>query len=203
MCEPTSIVMIGVAVAGAVMKGVADKKAGAAAQGQSNYQAQVAKNNAVVAGWQSHDALQRSGVEQVNFARQVEGLQARQKANFAANGLDVGSGSPLSVLGDTAMLGEMDLSTMRANAQREAIGLHNQSSAFASEAGLLKMQGQSQAAAGRSAMWTGIIMGAAQAGASAYGASKYAAVPGTGNANLNDVAKSQLVTDWMTHTGNY
>ena len=46
---------------------------------------------------------------------------------MAANGVDLSSGSPLDILGDTAMYGELDALTIRSNAEREAYGYRVQS----------------------------------------------------------------------------
>ena len=181
MClDPVSGSLLAVSAVGGVMQSIGQLQAGRAAQNQADYQSKVAKNNAVVAGWQSNDALERGAQEQANYARQIETLKGRQRAAFAANGVELGSGSPLGVLGDTALLGSMDLSTMRANAQREALGLHNESRQFSEEARLLKMQGQSAANAGKSAFATGLLGTAANTAIGGYGMSKYAKVPAGG-----------------------
>lgn len=68
----------------------------------------------------SEDALKRGAQEEEAQRRKQAALAGRQKAILAASNVDLGSGSPLAILGDTAQLGELDAQTIKDNAKREA-----------------------------------------------------------------------------------
>lgn len=107
-----------------VMGQMQSAKAQAAA---SEYQA---KQSRIMA----EDALKRGAAEEQAQRRKTSGLEGRQRAVMAASGLDIGSGSPLSILADTAQLGELDAQTVRANANREAQQLNAQGTLFDAQA---------------------------------------------------------------------
>jgi len=97
-------------------------KAGNAAARAGESEAQRDEFNAGVADLQAGDAITRGQDEESRFRTQVRGLIGTQRAGFAGQGVDVGSGSAADVQADSAYLGELDAQTIRANAQREAWG---------------------------------------------------------------------------------
>jgi len=74
-----------------------------------------AKNNALLA----EDALKRGAQEQEAQRRKDAALMSRQRAVMAAGNVSLASGSPLTILADTATLGELDASRIADNAKRE------------------------------------------------------------------------------------
>lgn len=86
---------------------------------QGNAQAEAAefreKNNRMLA----EDALKRGAQEQEAQRRKDAALQSRQRAVMAAGNVSLASGSPLQILADTAMLGELDASRIADNSRRE------------------------------------------------------------------------------------
>lgn len=122
MCELTTLLMIG----STVMGGVSSIQQGNAAAASANYNAQVSDMNAKVADQNARDALERGKIEEQQKRQEVAMLTGRQKAAMGANGVDIGFGSPLDTLVDTAMLGEIDALTIRSNAAREAYGYNVQ-----------------------------------------------------------------------------
>jgi hypothetical protein len=60
--------------------------------------------------------------EASRFGAQVRALVGSQRASFAGQGVDVGSGSAADVQADAAYLGELDKRQILSNAQREAWG---------------------------------------------------------------------------------
>lgn len=123
MCGPMAP-MIAMAIASAASAYKAAKAEKAAAQ----YQAQVAGNNAKASEQQAVDALQRGDMAAMNTRRKYDQLGGTQRAALAARGIDIGEGSALSILEDTAYFGELDQRTVRANAAREAWGYRVQGS---------------------------------------------------------------------------
>lgn len=107
-------------------------------------QEQIAKNNAMIAGWQAEDALKR-GDRQASVVRgKAQQLKGRQRATMAANGIDLGVGSALNILDDTDYFGEIDANTVKDNASREAWALRNQAQGFSYEAGTAKARGDAE-----------------------------------------------------------
>ena len=97
-------------------------------------QAQVARNNAVIAGWQADDVLAR-GDRAVSVQRsKTRQLKGAQRAAMAANGVDLNQGSALNILSDTELFGEMDADTIANNAAKEAWAIRNQANGFTYEA---------------------------------------------------------------------
>lgn len=76
---------------------------------------------------QARDRIQIGIEQEQDHRRRVAAMMADQTAGLAAAGVDTSSGSPLSVIGDTAMLGEADALRIRANTQRDINALGAQS----------------------------------------------------------------------------
>lgn len=118
-----------VGLAGTAVSAVGQIQQGQAAQKAADFRA---KNNQMLA----EDALKRGAEEEEAQRRKNNALLGRQKAVMAAGNVDIGSGSPLNILGDTAMLGELDAMRIRENAKREE-------QALLADAQVAKMEGDS------------------------------------------------------------
>jgi hypothetical protein len=108
-------ILIGVTVGGIVMDVIGKIKAGNAAKNIGDY-------NAAQYELQAQDAIQRGGADEEKFRAGVKTLIGGQRAGFAGQNVDIGQGTPVDVVSDTAFLGELDALTIRQNAQREAHG---------------------------------------------------------------------------------
>ena len=93
----------------------------------------------------AEDALKRGAADEQAQRRKTAALQSRQEAVMAASNLDIGSGSPLAILGDTAMMGELDAQVVRGNAAREAQQYNTQGKMFEMSAKNAKSAGMVQA----------------------------------------------------------
>ncbi|MBX3502792.1 MAG: hypothetical protein KF889_25385 [Alphaproteobacteria bacterium] len=118
MCELATIATIGSAVIGAV----GTIMQGQAASQQAAYQAQVARNNQIIAERNAQDAEKRGDIEEDRMRRRAALILGSQRAGLAGQGSVLDEGSPLDIQMDTAGLGEMDALTVRSNFQREAYG---------------------------------------------------------------------------------
>lgn len=107
-------------------------------------QAQVAKNNAIIAGWQAEDALVRGDRAASVSRSKTRQLKGSQRAALAANGVDLGEGSALNILTDTDYFGEMDANTITDNAAREAWAIRSQASGYSAEASMLSSRASSE-----------------------------------------------------------
>lgn len=111
---------------------------GAANANAANYQAQVATNNATIAGQNADYAiasgLQKSQTQSLRGAAQG----GRIKASQAANGVDVNSGSALDVQVGAAEASQLDTETVLNNAELAAYGYRSQQTGYEAEAELDK-----------------------------------------------------------------
>lgn len=85
-------------------------------------EAQIQANNATLAEWQAEDAIARGETAAVQVQQQGAQMAGRQRAAFAANGVDLSYGSAMQVINDTDYLTAVDASQTVANAEREAWG---------------------------------------------------------------------------------
>lgn len=144
MCEPTTalaVASLALTAAGTYVAIQGQQAAGKAAQAQGDYQATVGRNNAVLAQRAADDARARGEVAAANSAMKTNQLIGRQRATLANNGVDVSDGSALDIVGDTSALGTLDQSTLRSNANREALGYEAQGVNFNANAQLAELSG--------------------------------------------------------------
>ena len=91
-------------------------------QGELSAQAGVSDLNAVAAN-RAADLALLTGERNVQRSQlQTAAIKGRQKANMAANGIDLSSGSALNTLTTTDLFGEIDANTLQADAIRSAWG---------------------------------------------------------------------------------
>lgn len=144
-----------------------NSKASKAAYGA---QAQVNHNNAQIAEWQAEDALARGDQAASRVRTKYDQLKGTQRATMSANGVDLGTGSALSILSDTDYYGQVDANTTLDNAKREAWALRNQAAGYTAEANL--MQSRSDAESPMLAAGTSLLTSASRVAGSWYTPSK-------------------------------
>jgi hypothetical protein len=93
-----------------------------AAMRQGDYQKQIYDENARISQIQSDDALRRSEEMAGRVRANARKVQGSQRAAYAAQGIDVNSGSAIDVQDETMTMGEQDAMTVSNNAWREAWG---------------------------------------------------------------------------------
>lgn len=115
----TSLVGTGIAAGGAYESGQATKKA-------ENYSAQLANENAAIATQNAayEGAIGNSAVENESLKNRTQ--MGNIKANQAASGLDVNSGSAVAVRAGQEQVQMLDTQTLRSNAARKAYGFEIQ-----------------------------------------------------------------------------
>lgn len=146
-------VSAGVSAYGAYRQGQAQSAADA-------YQAQVARNNQIVAGQYAQQATQDGENKVAAKQEQTAQMIGAQRAAMAANGVDLDSGSPLRVQQDTAKLGEVDAMTIRNNAAREAYGYQLQGLSYGQQAQLDESASENAETAGSLNAFSSILGGA-------------------------------------------
>lgn len=167
----TALTMYGQRKAGqsAAQAGIDQKKA-------SDSQADLADYNAKVADLQGKDAVERGALDESKFRAHVRGQIGSQRTGFAAQGVDVGFGSPVDAQADTAYLGELDALTIRNNAAREAWGFQVQATDLRARADIARKTGVYQEKAGQAnqsayqtASWGTLLGGGASLFSQSYG----------------------------------
>jgi len=131
------------------------------AQAQAaNYQAQVARNNQIVAQQNAQLALEQGQVQEQaqrqKTGQQIGGIVAQE----AASGVNPNSGSPLRVRSSAAETGELDALTIRSNSELQARNYLVNASSYGAQAGLLQAQAGWDASAGWLNMGTSLLGGA-------------------------------------------
>ncbi|MDA0798709.1 MAG: hypothetical protein O2884_08575 [Chloroflexi bacterium] len=154
MCEPTTALAVASLAATAIggyVQYQGQKQAASSAQAMAEYEAGVARNNAIASERFAVDAEQRGTAAEQEQRLKTRQLLARQRVGFAANNVQLGSGAVIGTLGDTAAFGELDALTIKSNAQREAFGFRMQGSNFQAESGLARARGATAKSEGRMA----------------------------------------------------
>jgi hypothetical protein len=128
----------GVAIAGLIVAAAGTTYGVVASNQQANYQADIENQNKKTALLAAADAIHRGDIAETAARTRTRLLISKQRAGFAAAGVELGSGSPASTTADTAMFGEMDALTIRNDAAREAWGYVAQSEDFKRRAALVK-----------------------------------------------------------------
>jgi len=137
MCDPVTAA-VGISAVGAGVTASSQMAAG-------DYNAAIAEQNAQLAEKDAESALALGVVEENRYRRNVRQLQGSQATAIAANNLEQ-TGTPLDILTDTALIGEVDALTIRNNAIREAYGFSVDAANTRAQGQLERFKGRSQAA---------------------------------------------------------
>jgi hypothetical protein len=108
-----------------------------------DYQAKVAENNAIIAGWKASDAITRGQTDVARQQLKTRQLKGAQRASLAARGVDLGEGSALNILTDTDFMGAIDANQITDNAAKEAWAYRQEASNYSSNAELISSQSKS------------------------------------------------------------
>lgn len=135
-------------------------QAGQAGKAAYTYQAQVAKNNKVIADRNAEYALATGETE-----AQMKGMKTAQdlgnaKTIQAASGLDVNSGSPLEVREQIASMGSFDEMMIRSNAQRKSYAAKVEGTNQQAQADISTMAGRQAETAGTIGSFSSLLGGA-------------------------------------------
>jgi hypothetical protein len=90
----------------------------------------TAEYNAQVLAAEAKAAQEKAAADEAQQREEAESLKARQKALFLNSGVDIQSGTPLSVLGDQTADMELDALTIRAGGDAAAIKAKNQATLY-------------------------------------------------------------------------
>lgn len=161
--DPVSLSMAA-AAAGSVTKAFGSWQAGEAGAQASNFQAQVAENNAAAARqnftWEMQAGQQRATDSEMKTRAQV----GETKTGQAAAGIDVNTGSAAAVQSAEGKLGELDALTIRSNSARRAYGYEVAATSDEAQAQLDRAQASQSRISGDIGAATSLLSGASSAG---------------------------------------
>lgn len=109
-------------IVGGVIGAQAEREKGAAQARALRFQAQVAANNKIIADQNATWEMQAGRVKSEAIGMQTRTAVSSAKANIAAGGIDVNTGSALDVQSTIAGMGAQDSATTIDNAAKEAYG---------------------------------------------------------------------------------
>lgn len=158
------------------------------AEETANLSADAFDFNASALRLEAQDAVERGRTDETNYRTQVRGLIGSQRANFAAQGIDIADGSPIDVYSSTAREGERNALQIRTDANRQAWGFNveaqGQSQQAARARKLGKLQGKNIRDVARTNSLNALIGGNAAASQSYYSAAS-TLIGGAANLALN------------------
>jgi hypothetical protein len=160
-------------IAGAGLNALGAYNSNEAASQSAAYQAQVARNNAVIAGENVGWTAASGAAKEAALGMKTAAAVGKMKATQGASGVDVNTGSSANVRASAAEFGALDQMTSRSNTAREAYGYEVQATGDVAQAQLLETESTNYAnAAPISALGT-FLSGASSVGGkwSSWGAS--------------------------------
>lgn len=149
---------------GGVIGALGSIRSGYAESDAAKYQAQIAQNNAAIAGRNAQWASSEGDIEAQNQSLKTRAQVGATIAGAAANGLDVNSGSAKQVVQSEQMLGRLDAMTIRSNAARQAYGYLQQGQNFEGEAALKEAEAKNDVSAGFMGAGSSLLSSASQLG---------------------------------------
>lgn len=149
----SSVVSAGIGFMGAQQQAAGQEAA-------ANYQAQVAKNNQVVAAQNAQYASQAAAIQAQSKDFQNRAKQGGILAAQAASGIDVGSGSSAEVRQSAEQLGKLDTETIYSNALQTVRGDVQQSKNFEAQSQLDTLTARNARSAGTWQSFGSLIGGA-------------------------------------------
>lgn len=140
MCFATAALVAG--GVGAATSAFGSVEQGQATANAANYQAQVAANNATIAGQNANYASEAGQAQAQAQSLKGAGTAGRIKAAQAASGIDVNTGSAANVQVSQREQSNVDTQTMLNNAELQAYGYRSQQTGFEAQEGLEKTEAE-------------------------------------------------------------
>ena len=125
----------GVSAAGTVYSGMATGDA-------ASYQAEVARNNSLIAEQNAKYASEAGTAQATAVSLKGAAKMGKIKTAQAANNIDVNTGSAVDVRASEREAGVLDTATVLSNAELEAYGYRTAATGYTAEAGLLGTQAE-------------------------------------------------------------
>jgi hypothetical protein len=148
-----------IGIIGGVVSAMGAIQQGKAQADAANYQAQVARNNEIIALQQAAYTRQEGAAKAQQQDLQSAQLIGKQKATLGASGVDIESGSPLEIQASQASLARLDALTVQSNAERKAWGFDVEATNQKAQAGLYHMQAANAKKAATLAAFSSLLGG--------------------------------------------
>jgi hypothetical protein len=142
VCEVTTATMFWIALASSAATGAYTADA---SKKQGQYQAEVAHQNAALSDHKAAQAATIGSIQEERARTRGKLAIGQQRAAIAANGVDLGSGTAMDIVSDTALFGEEDALTTRFNAMNDAWGLRAQAVDYRNQGRAAKAKGKNEA----------------------------------------------------------
>lgn len=138
MCSPIAMAVMG--LAGTGMQVYSQYAQSEAHNKATKYNMDIMQHNADLANKKAADAISRGHFQESQVKARAKLLQAKQRSQFAASGVNVSSGSAFDIYQETAYLGNIDALQALANAEGEAEAYRAQATNFHLQKKLLRSQ---------------------------------------------------------------
>jgi hypothetical protein len=140
MCVGTMLAVTALAGAGATAYG--QVYSGMATGDAASYQAEVARNNALIAEQNAKRASEAGAAQATAVSLKGAAKVGKIKTAQAANNIDVNTGSAVDVRASEREAGVLDTATVLSNAELESYGYRSKATGYTAEAGLLGTQAE-------------------------------------------------------------
>lgn len=161
MCTPTAITAI--SLIGTGISAFGQLRAASAAAAESDFRSDIAANNANIANQNADLALDKGAADAADKRAETRQAIGLQRAQLAGAGFSVEDGSSIEILTDTAVLGDVDVLRIEADAENRAANFRQQGSDFAAESELGRFASKSQKKSGIIGATGTLITGAVRA----------------------------------------
>lgn len=164
MTDPVTAAALVATVGGAGISAFGAYRQGQAASQAADYNAQLARNKAVLARqnaeWESAAGTQKIEQKQMDTRANLGQI----KANQASAGIDVNRGSAVDTTAGVVAAGQQDVTTLRTNAIRKAYGYQLDADADESRASLMQVEGKNAKTASKLQATADLLGGLGSAG---------------------------------------
>ena len=159
---------VAASVAGTALGAISSYQQGRAQAVAASYQAQIARQNQRIAlenaAMERQEGLEEARKQRIATLQQI----GKQQTELAANGVDVGYGTSLDIIEDTAMLGELDALTIEYNSEKRARNFDMQAYNYANEGNLADYEARNARTAGNIGLISGGLKTVGTIGSSLY-----------------------------------
>lgn len=162
MCTPAAFAAIQVVTTGIRVFGIFQQTR--SATNEANFKTRIAQNNATIAENNAQRVLEKADIDIREKRRETQARLGAQRTQIAAAGFQLGVGTGIDILGDTAALGELDVLRLEEEAENQAENFRAQGAGFQTEAELGRLSRRNIRTAGRIKTGETLITGAARVG---------------------------------------
>lgn len=145
--DPASLSLIGTAIGG-LTSFVGQMSQSSAAASQANYQAQVARNNQIIADQNSRYAAAAGEARAQSQSFKNRSIAGDIEAGQGASGIDLGSPTLEDVRSSAAQVGRLDTATIMQDAQLQSRGYAQQGANYGAQADVYGLQASQARTAG-------------------------------------------------------